>query len=100
MNDRNVSRAVIAFPHDPRPALLSLERCENIKSLWQELSSALYHQGDAIAVSQLMRFAKSETDRPKVERELTAITYMRRASVDAARDAVALLTGVSRLDGG
>ena len=33
-------------PYDPRPALLSLERSENIDGAWQELSSELYHQGD------------------------------------------------------
>jgi hypothetical protein len=34
------------IPYDPRPALLSLERCENVDGAWQELSSELYHQGD------------------------------------------------------
>jgi hypothetical protein len=34
------------IPYDPCPALLSLERGENIDGAWKELCSELYHQGD------------------------------------------------------
>ncbi len=34
------------IPYDPRPALQSLERGENVEGAWQELATELYHQGD------------------------------------------------------
>jgi hypothetical protein len=34
------------IPYDPRKALQSLERSENVEAAWQELSTELYHQGD------------------------------------------------------
>ena len=33
-------------PYDPRRALQSLERGENVEEAWQELATELYHQGD------------------------------------------------------
>jgi hypothetical protein len=48
-NDDDLWRSLTGgyrIPYDPRPALRSLELGENVESVWRELSTELYHQGD------------------------------------------------------